>query len=66
MARISSCRSSPAGGGVPNFGDTTNVLIADSPELPTDADSTRKECSASTPAASESNPGLSGAMTVTM
>ncbi len=31
------CRNSPAAGGVPNFGETTNELIAEPPWLPSDA-----------------------------
>ena len=47
-------------------GETTNVLIAE-PSWPfTDAECTRSEFSASTPAALESNPRRSGAIIVTL
>ncbi len=59
-------RSSSAAGGEPKCGDTTNVLIAE-PSWPlTDAECTRSEFSASTPAALDSRPRRSGAIIVTL
>ena len=60
------CRSSSAAGGEPKCGETTNVLIAE-PSWPlTDAEWTRSEFSASTPAAFDSSPRRSGAIIVTL
>ncbi len=60
-------RRSSAAGGEPKCGDTTKVLIAEpSLALLTDAECTRSEFSASTPAALDSSPRRSGAIIVTL